>query len=345
MGTTRTSPRKQQHIQLALTKDVSFRTKTAGFERWDFQHNALPELNLRDVDPATTFLGKPVALPLIVSSMTGGYADAVRINARLAEVCARKKIAMGVGSQRQALEDARFHRSYTVVREVAGEIPLFGNIGAGEIARLRDPSPVLRLVEMIRADGFAVHLNPLQEFLQPEGNTDFQGVLAGIERLAKSLSVPLIVKEVGAGISYDTARRLRDAGVKIIDVAGAGGTSWAGVEILRGKNKGAGREFWDWGIPTTEAIIAVQPLKSGPHPVSVIASGGIAGGLDVAKSLALGADFAAAARPVLQSLERGGVRACLKLIGEWERELTGAMFLTGSRTLADLQNQPLIERT
>jgi isopentenyl-diphosphate delta-isomerase len=354
MKTTRTSSRKQQHIDISLTKDVSFCTKTAGFERWDFLHNALPELNLSDVDPSTSFLGKKIAFPFIISSMTGGYADAIKINRQLAEVCAIKKIAMGVGSQRQALEDDQYHRSFSVVREVASTIPVFGNIGAAEVAKLRDASPILRLIELIHADGFAIHLNPVQELLQPEGDTNFRGVLAGIEMLVKAIPVPLIVKEIGAGISADVAQRLIDSGVTIIDVAGAGGTSWAGVEILRGKNKDGKRkkeevrlnsqEFWDWGIPTIDALRGVCIVKSKSSWVKVISSGGISNGIDIAKSLAFGADYAAVARPILKALANGGVKSVLRLFDTWECELKGAMFLTGSRSIAALQKQQMIPR-
>jgi isopentenyl-diphosphate delta-isomerase len=358
MNMTRTSSRKQQHVNISLTKDVAFRTKSSGFDRWDFLHNALPELNLSDVDPSTFFLGKKIALPLIISSMTGGYAKAERINRQLAEVCAQKNIAMGVGSQRQASENEKYHRSFSVVREIASEIPIFGNIGASEVARLRDASPIIQLVELIQADGFAVHLNPLQELLQPEGNTNFHGVLNGIELLVKSLPVPIIVKEIGAGISDHVARRLINVGVKIIDVAGAGGTSWAGIEILRRKNRTGNKasrdnlvtdeennsnaeRFWDWGIPTVDALKSVCGLKSEFPLLRVIASGGISSGIDCAKSIALGADFAASAKLILHALASAGTEAVIRLIDEWEWELKGAMFLTGSRTIADLQKQKL----
>ena len=358
MKMTRTSSRKQQHVNISLTKDVEFRSKSSGFDRWDFLHNALPELNLSDIDPSTVFLGKKIALPFIISSMTGGYARAERINRQLAEACVQKKIALGVGSQRQALENMRYHRSFSVARETASDIPIFGNIGASEVAKLRDISPIARLIDLIQADGFAVHLNPLQELLQPEGNTNFQGVLDGIELLAKSLPVPIIVKEIGAGISADVARRLVDVGVKIIDIAGAGGTSWAGVEILRRRNgevkknqrdgtknekvKNSNAEmFWDWGIPTVDALKSVCRLKSKSPSLKVIASGGISNGIDCAKSIALGADFIASAMSILQALASGGTEAVIGLLDQWEWELKGAMFLTGSRSIVELQKQIL----
>ena len=352
MKSSQTSSRKQQHVEITLSKNVSFRGKTSGFERYDFVHNALPELDFSEIDPSTTFLGKTVSLPILISSMTGGYKDAVRINRGLAEVCAHKNIPLGVGSQRQALEDSTYHRSYSVVREVAPRIPVFGNIGASEVARLKDASPVKRLADLIQADGFAVHLNPLQEFLQPEGDPRFRGVLNGIAMLVKNLGIPVMVKEIGAGISVAVARRLIDAGVRIVDVAGSGGTSWAGVEILRrnghGKERRPGRrrdyapQFWDWGIPTAEALRQVSELKTKTPDLFLIASGGLASGLDVAKAIALGANMTGVARHMLKLFEKKRASGLIAELDAWEMELKGAMFLTGSRSLKDLQHQTLL---
>ena len=354
MKQPRISSRKQEHVELTIGRDVTFRQKSTGFERWDFLHNALPELDLSDIDPRTRFLGKELSLPLMITGMTGGYEDALRINRSLAAICAERGLAMGVGSQRQAIESSQYHRSYSVVREVAPEIPLVGNIGGAEVARLKDTSQLQRLAELVRADAFAVHLNPLQEFLQPEGNPEFRGVLKGIEVLVRSLPIPVIVKEIGAGISAAVAKRLLEVGVTIIDVAGAGGTSWAGVEILRrtkmksGKKgqeverAGAMNAFWDWGIPTADALRDVTSLKTQHPSLFVIASGGIASGFDVAKSIAFGGDLAGAARPFLQALEARGAKGLTGLIAEWEKELRGIMFLTGSKTIADLRNQRLV---
>jgi isopentenyl-diphosphate delta-isomerase len=336
-----TSRRKREHVNLVLNRDVGFQAKTAGFERWDFEHNALPELDFSQIDTTTTFLSKRLSMPLMVSCMTGGYRNAHAINRQLAEACEELQIAMGVGSQRQALEDTSYHKTFSVVREVAPTIPLIGNMGAAEVARLQDVSPVERLVDMIRADAFAVHLNPLQEFLQPEGNPEFNGVQHGIELLAKHLSVPVIVKEVGAGISASVAKRLIDVGVRIVDVAGAGGTSWAGIEIMRRNEHELADAFWDWGIPTAEAIVQISNLKPGNPSLVLIASGGIANGVHIAKSLALGADLAAAARPVLQALHKRGRRGVLDLVRLWQRELKGCMFLVGAATVAQLQQVKL----
>ncbi len=343
----RTSPkptvsRKKQHIELALSRNVGFLEKRTGLEEWEFTHNALPEVDLAHIDPSTEFLGRKVALPFMISCMTGGYTDALRINRRLAEACEAFGIAIGVGSQRQALEDARFHRTFSIVRDAAPSVPVVGNIGAAEVAALKTSEAVKGLASLIQADGFAVHLNPLQEFLQPEGNPRFQGVLDGIGLLVRELPIPIIVKEVGAGLSVEVIGRLLEAGVRYIDVAGAGGTSWAGVEILRRKGaEDAALAFWDWGIPTATAVQEAAALKGRPHRFTLIASGGLNTGLDAAKCIAMGADMAASARPVLKALASGGPRKLRAFLEGWAFQLRGAMLLTGSRTLQDLQHAPL----
>ena len=337
---SRTTPsRKRQHVEIILKKDVAFKHKTTGLEEWEFVNNALPELDLPEVDATTVFLNKRLSLPLMISCMTGGYGEALRINRNLAEVCEETSIALGVGSQRQALESSLYHRSFSVVREAAPSIPVIGNIGAAEVASMTSPSRVLRLAKLIGADAFAVHLNPLQEFLQPEGNTNFKGVLKGIAMLVRELPIPVIVKEIGGGISARVARRLADVGVKYIDVAGAGGTSWAGVELLRGSHS---REFWDWGIPTATALRNVVALRSSRPGLRIIASGGIGSGTDAAKCLALGADMVAAARPMLKGLHDGGKKGLKALIEKWSIDLRGIMFLTGSRNLRALRHAPLV---
>jgi isopentenyl-diphosphate Delta-isomerase len=337
MKKSSTTSRKRDHVELTVKNDVHFRSKRSGFELLDFEHNALPEINFRDISTKTKFLGKDLEFPFLISCMTGGYADAKKINRQLAEVCEEYKIAMGVGSQRQALEDSTYHSSFSIVRTVAPSIPLIGNIGASEVAQLRDVTVIQKLAELIKADAFAVHLNPLQEFLQPEGNTYFHGVLNGIEKLVHGLSVPIIVKEIGAGISENVARRLADVGVRYIDVAGAGGTSWAGVEILRRtKDKVEWNPFWDWGIPTVESLKQVIPLKKS-HSLVVIASGGIYNGVDCAKAIALGADMTAAARPLLKVLMTYGKKSLKQKLDVWMQQLRGVMFLTGASSVKELQ--------
>ena len=337
-----TPSRKKQHVEIILGRDVAFKHKTTGLEEWEFVNNALPELDLAEIDATTVFLHRRLSLPLMISCMTGGYSEAFRINRKLAEVCEETSIALGVGSQRQALESSTYHRSFSVVREAAPSIPIIGNIGAAEVASMTSASRVLRLAKLIGADAFAVHLNPLQEFLQPEGNTNFKGVLKGIAMLVRELPIPVIVKEIGGGISARVARRLTDAGVRYIDVAGAGGTSWAGVELLRSRERSHSREFWDWGIPTVTALRDVVALRSGRRGLRIIASGGIGSGTDAAKCLALGADMVAAARPMLRALHDGGKKGLKAVIERWSIELRGIMFLTGSRNLPALRHAPLV---
>jgi len=335
-----TSSRKRDHVELTVKKDVSFKSKTSGFEEWEFVHNALPEINLSDVDTSIEFLGKKLSFPFLISCMTGGYPEAEKINRQLAEVCEEYHLAMGVGSQRQAIENKTYHASFSIVRSAAPTIPIIGNIGAPEVAALKDISSIQKLADLIGADAFAVHLNPLQELLQPEGNTNFRGVLNGIEKLVKGLSVPIIVKEIGAGISFDVAQRLTDVGVRIIDVAGAGGTSWAGVEILRRTDTKQidWNPFWDWGIRTTDALQEVVPLKKNILPsLTIISSGGISNGIDCAKSIALGADMTASARPMLKALMNGGKKELRKKIEQILLECKGAMFLTGASSIEKLQ--------
>jgi isopentenyl-diphosphate delta-isomerase len=337
------SSRKKQHVDITLSRNVLFRKKTTGLERFDFVHNALPEIDLADVDTSADFLGHRVSLPFMVSCMTGGYREALTINRRLAEACAELGIAMGVGSQRQALLDTHYHRTFSIVREVAPSIPVVGNIGAAEVRAMKNADDARRLIELIRADALAVHLNPLQEMLQREGTPTFRGVLSGIALLVAGLPVPVIVKEIGAGISQSVARRLLGIGVRHIDVAGAGGTSWAGVETLRAGGKRPNGAFWDWGIPTAQAIRDVAALRAEVADLTVIASGGIRSGVDAAKSIALGADLVASARPVLLALDAAGTAGVEKPLRSWAEQLKGAMFLTGSRSIRELQRAQLRE--
>lgn len=334
----RIEKRKSQHISITLRKNVNFRKKSAGFEFYDFDHNALPEINENEINTEVIFLNKKLNLPFMISGMTGGFSKAEDINRNLAILCEEKQIAMGVGSQRQTLDSNDFIHTFKVVRKFAPTIPVIGNIGAVEIAQLKSESPIQKLIEMIKADAIAIHLNPLQEFLQPEGNTNFKGVQKGIELLVKKLDVPVIVKEVGSGISYNVAKRLFDSGVKIIDTAGAGGTSWAGIEILRRNDNSLANAFWDWGIPTTESILNIKKVS---HKIFIIASGGIRSGIDMAKSIALGASLTAAAAPMIKALNSGGVKSLVQLLQLWETELRGVMFLVGAKNIQELKKVEL----
>jgi isopentenyl-diphosphate Delta-isomerase len=339
-----TSSRKQEHVDLCVSGQVGYRGKHTGLDEWDYIHNALPEIDAAEIDTSAEFLGRRLSFPLLITGMTGGYADAERINGMLAEVCQELNVAIGAGSMRQALENDRFHDSWKILRRNAPGVPVLANIGAPEVARMHDTSDAERLVELIEADALVVHTNPLQEFLQPEGVTRFRGVLDALRMLCSRLSVPVILKEVGAGISADVAKRAYRAGVRCIDISGAGGTSWAGVEMLRRNDDiEIAPAFHDWGIPTVQALLALRADR--PGDLRLIASGGIHDGLAIAKCITLGADLAGAARPLLTALFEGGQDALRKRIISWKHDLTGAMFLTGCRSLHDLRLAPLIHRS
>ena len=347
-GPLATESRKAKHVELVVREQVEHREKRTDFDDFDFEHNALPELAFSEIETEITLFGQPLRVPLIISSMTGGYADATQINRALAGTAERYGLAMGVGSERQALENNRHHSSFSVVREAAPNAFIFANIGGVEVSRLhanRKVAELRKIIDLVQANALAVHLNPLQELLQPEGSRDFRGVLDGIAACAKELGVPIMVKEVGAGISKAVARKLLDVGVRAIDVAGAGGTSWAGVEILRNddRTKAMLDPFWDWGIPTAQALANVSELKS-EYDFDLIASGGIRNGLDIAKSLVLGANAAAVARPLIQAYIDGGEEALFALLDTLIYQLRAAMFLTGSPDVASLKQQHLITR-
>jgi isopentenyl-diphosphate delta-isomerase len=336
-----TPSRKKDHVDLCVSEQVSFRGKTNGLEDWEFVHNALPELNTEDIDPSTEFLGHRLSFPLLVTGMTGGYDEAERINGALAEACQDLRVAIGAGSMRQALENDTYHESYRILRRNGPDIPILANIGAVEVAAMRDARPAQYLIDLLEADALVVHTNPLQEFLQPEGEPRFRGVLDGLAMLVRALEVPVILKEVGAGISREAAMRAHEIGVQWIDVAGAGGTSWAGVEMLRRRDGcEVSPQFWDWGIPTARAL---EELRINRHPdLHLIASGGITDGVMIAKCLALGAELAGAARPLLTALVGSGPEGLRNRLCGWKHDLVGVMFLTGATTIEQLKRRPIV---
>ncbi len=330
-----TSERKLDHIRVNLEEDVQFPELTTGLEQYRFVHQALPELNLADVDLSTALLGKRLRAPLIISSMTGGTEQAREINRNLARAAEARGIAMGLGSQRAALEDPSLADTYQV-RDVAPSILLFANLGAVQLNYGYDVDDCHRAVEMIEADALTLHLNPLQEALQWGGNTDWRGLLRKIERVCRELPVPVVVKEVGWGISEEVARQLAEAGVAAIDVAGAGGTSWSQVEAHLTPDetmRRIARRFADWGIPTAEAILMA---RRGAPELPCIASGGIRTGLDVAKAIALGASAAALASPFLKAAAISS-EAVTAAIDEITHELRIAMFCAGAGSVSALQ--------
>ncbi len=333
-----TSSRKMDHIRICLEKDVE--SKYRPFDDIVLVHKALPEIDELEINTSCRFLGKRINAPIMISAMTGGHLDTKEINLNLAEAAQEMGIAMGVGSQRAALEDSRQVDTFSAVRDAAPDIPIIGNIGAVQLRR-SGPEILERLAEMIDADAMAIHLNFLQESIQPEGDRDASGILESI-KCAASGRIPIIVKETGAGISRETAKELVEANVKIIDVSGVGGTSWSGVEAYRAKEAGdfesdqMGRLFWSWGIPTPVSIIECK--GSG---VEVISSGGVRSGLDVARSLALGASLAGTALPMLEPATRGS-HFVLNTMRAYIRALKISMFLTGCKDLADIEKVPFI---
>ncbi len=329
------SKRKKDHLKIALNRGVNFRNKTTGLEEYDFLHCAAPELNINDVDLSVKFLNKKLSMPFMVTGITGGCKEALSINRVIAQICEEESVAMGVGSQRQLFENSDFTESYKIIRQYAKNVPVIGNIGVVQVAESWNSDKISRLVDIIEADALAVHLNPLQEILQPEGDVNFKGVIKAVERLIKSVKVPIIIKEIGCGISEETARKFVDAGVKYIDIAGAGGTSWAGIESYRTKNKMLAESFWDWGIPTAVSIEMVKRIKD----ARIIASGGIRSGIDMAKALALGAEMCGAALPVLKSVSYGGGNKLKELIGLWRMQLQAVLFLTGSSKIEHLRRE------
>ncbi|WP_088342991.1 MULTISPECIES: type 2 isopentenyl-diphosphate Delta-isomerase [Rhodomicrobium] len=332
--------RKDEHLNVVLTQNV--RTAgTTGFEAVQFEHVALPEMHLDDVDLSAAFLGRRMQAPLLISSMTGGPAKAAAINETLARAAGQLGIAFAVGSQRVAIEDGGSFGFGRELRGFVGEMPLLSNLGAAQLAQPGGAEMARRVVEMIGADALIIHLNPLQEAVQHGGDRDWSGLLGRIEALVKTLPVPVIVKEVGSGISGPLAKRLWDAGVRIIDVAGAGGTSWAAVEAGRAPNarlRAVAETFRDWGIPTARAVADVRAAC--PDAV-VIASGGIRSGLDAAKAIRLGADLVGQAAGVLSAALQG-VDAVTAHFEDRIAELRIACFCTGSPTLNDLRQAPLI---
>ncbi|HMQ29400.1 MAG TPA: type 2 isopentenyl-diphosphate Delta-isomerase [Chloroflexaceae bacterium] len=332
-----TEGRKVDHIRIVLGEDVAAKGVAAGFAAYRLPHRALPELDLAEVDTRTSFLGKPISAPLLISSMTGGASVAEKINLALAEAAEAMGLPMGVGSQRAAVADPRLAPTYQV-RRVAPRIPLLANLGAVQLNYSFGIDQCRRAVEMIEADALILHLNPLQEAVQPEGNTNFKGLLGRIEAVCRALEVPVVVKEVGNGIGAGDARRLYECGVRAIDVAGAGGTSWSEVERFRQPSDGGRRvagAFADWGLPTTECI---REVRAALPDVTLIGSGGVRSGVDVAKAIALGADLAGTAKPALVSaIDERGAEAVAESLEAWVRELRVAMFCAGCGDLRALR--------
>ncbi|MEH2436984.1 MAG: type 2 isopentenyl-diphosphate Delta-isomerase [Nostoc sp.] len=337
-----TQNRKADHIRICLEEDVQSHQITNGLERYRFTHSCLPELNHNDIDISTTFLGKHLGAPLLISSMTGGTEQAAIINQRLAQVAQHYKIAMGVGSQRVAVERPQVADTFAV-RKYAPDVLLFANLGAVQLNYKYGLDECLRVVDILEADALILHINPLQECIQPKGDTNFRGLIDKISDLCIKLPVPVIAKEVGNGISAAIAQKLLASGVAAIDVAGAGGTSWAKVESERAENplqRRLGRTFADWGLPTAECITTIRAIA--PN-VPLIASGGLRHGLDIAAAIALGADIAGLAMPFLQ-VAAISETAVAELAEVLIAEITTVLFCTGNATLYQLKHSDSLQR-
>ena len=338
-----TERRKIEHIFICAQKDVYPSTKTTWFEDIEFIHNSLPEININDISLRTKFLGHTFNAPIIISGMTGGHPKTFEINKAIASVAEELGIGFGVGSQRAALDNPKLEYTFSVVRKYAPKSFIIGNIGASQIIKFRNCKTINKLVKMIDADALAIHLNPLQEVLQPEGEPTYQKVLEKIRMISDECNMPIIVKETGAGISYETAKRLSETKIAAIDIGGAGGTSFAKVEYYRNINKNKEKAeisecFFDWGIPTAISICEVRKATNIP----IIATGGIRCGIDATKALALNANIVGMALPILRAFFKNGERGIKSYILRFITELKFTMFLVGAKKVEDLRKVPIV---
>jgi isopentenyl-diphosphate Delta-isomerase len=330
--------RKADHIKINLEKDVRS-ALTTGLEKYRFTHEALPELDLERVDTSLSLFGKPLASPLLISSMTGGTAEAETINLRLADAAQQCKVAMGVGSQRAAIEHPEQAKTFQV-RRVAPDILLFANLGAVQLNYGYGVDECRKAMDMIQADALILHFNPLQEAVQDAGDTNFGNLSKKIEEVCRKLEVPVIAKEVGWGISQRTARLLSDCGVSAIDVAGAGGTSWSQVEMHRAPDeftRALAATYVGWGIPTADSILNVRKAAPG---MTIFASGGLKDGLDIAKSIALGASIGGMAGQFLKAAAVS-TQNIVEVIRLTRKQIAVTMFAAGAGTLESLTIEKL----
>jgi isopentenyl-diphosphate delta-isomerase len=341
-GVDRTSVRKADHLRINIEQDVAAKGVSGGFDEFRFVHNALPQMDLSDVDLSTTMLAHRLRAPWLISCMTGGTPEALRINRRLARVAEEFGFAMGLGSGRALIEHADTFESFDV-RAEAPTVVLLANLGAVQLNKGYGVEECRRLIDLLRADALVLHLNPLQEALQPDGDTCFRGLLERIDALCSALDAPVLVKEVGWGLSARTVRALFDAGVAGVDVAGAGGTSWSEVERHRLDERWRARvaaNFVSWGIPTAQCVREARAIAPNGF---IIASGGVRHGIDAAKAIALGADLAGIARPFLRAADAGEEE-----LRDFARECTEtlriAMFSLGVRTIEELRSNAELVR-
>jgi isopentenyl-diphosphate delta-isomerase len=338
-----TEKRKDEHLDINVEQDVSFKAITTGLEKYNFVHQAAPELDLDEVDTSTSFFNHRLRFPLLIASVTGGSQRTGEINRLLAETAQQFGIGMGLGSMRAAFEDHTVADTFKV-RTYAPDILLFANLGAVQLNYGYGPDECQKAIDITGADGLILHLNPLQEALQPEGNIRFNGVLKKIEEVCHILTVPVIVKEVGFGLSAQTAAKLIDAGVSALDIAGAGGTSWSQVEMYRAEEwiqREVAASFRDWGIPTADALLQVRQVADS---IPLIASGGLVTGIDIAKAIALGADVATIAGPIVRYAVSNPdqLRDFIEIL---HRQLRVAMFAAGIPSISQLKNTEFLIKT
>jgi isopentenyl-diphosphate delta-isomerase len=335
--------RKKDGIDIPLSNNVQSRFISNYLEYVKFIHNALPEIDFDEIQTNTEFLDYKFGAPIIIDSMTGGTPEALKINARLGALAETFGFGMGLGSQRAGLKSKSLAETYSIARKNAPSAFLIANIGGAQLAEGLDIKMIEKIISMIDANALVIHLNPLQELIQPEGEPKYRGVLEKISKITESISIPIIVKEVGAGISREVALILEKAKVNCINIAGLGGTSWAGIEKIRAnkvKNdvkEHLGELFWDWGIPTALSLIEVRNSVEIP----LIASGGIRNGLEIAKCISLGANMCAMAYPFLKVASESK-ESLFKFSEQIITELKGTMFLTGSSNISDLSKSRLI---
>ncbi len=335
--------RKDSHLQICLEEGIEFYSPTAsGFASFRFEHDALPEINKSEIDLSVTLFGKKLDAPLFIGAMTGGTEHAALINRRLAEAAAFCQVGMSLGSQRKMLESPITRASFDVKKHAPTLPLLVGNIGAVQLNYGATAQQIAILIESIQCDAFNFHLNPLQESIQPEGDTNFSGLMNKLSELIPNLKIPVIIKEVGSGISRATARKIKTLPVAGIETAGVGGTSWSKIESLRANNtiqKSTGEMFARWGTPTPESIII---CRDECPDLTVLASGGLRSGIEVAKALALGADAAGMALPFLKAAEQS-TEAVVEAIEKVLEELRVVMFLTGSANVSELKSKTLLK--
>ncbi|MHA1917494.1 MAG: type 2 isopentenyl-diphosphate Delta-isomerase [Candidatus Ranarchaeia archaeon] len=342
-----THDRKLDHIRLSLKKDVQARKKSTGFYDISFIHESLPELSLHEIDISTEFLGKKLDAPIVISAITGGHPESKEINKILGQIAQEYNVIMEVGSQRAGIEDSSLSDTYSIVRDVAKDAFLVSNIGAGQLSEGWGINEAENAINMINADALAIHLNPLHEIVQPEGNVDYSNVLSKIKEISKTIKTPLIGKETGAGFSRETASKLFKSGIQALQIEGAGGTSFAAVEAQRSIEKDdelkehLGELFWDWGVPT--AVSTAESSYYNPRKL-IISSGGIRTGVEIAKAIGLGASLGGLAFPFLFAYDRNKYDGVKYLINRLILELKTTMFLVGAKNLSELKEVNLIIR-